>query len=445
MSETWESVSKEKLLDFVREYARRDEVFANALRVQFDQPVTRKDVSRIRDRFKERLEAAFHDRFRQRWTPRSLQTGEIFHEIDERTAQGHFRMAFESLSAVYKELLEYFDVQEECEVSDEVEYCLTKMADVARRISDPTDQVFVYDTCIELANLQTGRDYGASYEDKLLAIAVDFLTSDNRASFDRLLGIFKDSYRRDSFMPIHLRAVHKLDGEAAAQAFVDQNLDSEPIRLIAFERAMTAKNYSEAERICRIVTDAPDHQTFAANRYWGLGQPWEERLYSVYQKSKDRENQIILAEKLLLFGKIEYYAILKQLLKRAGRWTSTYPVLLAKCGEQLDYGNYMQILKAERENETLMRQVEAHPDTIYQYGKGLLPEYRERVKAVFVTRLDGETQSARDRRDYASVCRSLAKFGALGFSQEAKALADKYRLVHKRRHAFIDELNKAKL
>lgn len=445
MRGTWESVSKEALLDFVREYARRDEAFANALRVQFEQPIIKKDVARIWDRFHESLEAAYHDRFSPRWTPRSLNTGELFREIDERTAQGHFRLAFEALSAAYQELLEYFEYQEECEVSYEVECCLTRMADIARRISDPADQALVYDTCIELANLQTGRDYGASYEDKLLAIAVDFLTPENRASFVRMLDAFKDSYRRDSFMPIHLRVVHKLDGEATAKAFVDQNLDSEQIRLMAFERAMADQNYREAERICRIVTDATDHQASAANRSWVFSPSWEERLYSVYQKTKDRENQITLAEKLLLFGKIDYYAILKQLLKRAGRWTSVYPELLAKCGEQLDHGNYMRILKTERENEALMRQVEMHPGTVYQYGKGLLPEYRERVKAVFMARLDGEAQSAGERSGYAFVCRNLAKFSALGFRPEAKALAEKYKLLHKRRYAFVDELNKAKL
>jgi|LSQX01.3.fsa_nt_gb hypothetical protein len=40
-----------------------------------------------------------------------------------------------------------------------------------------------------------------------------------------------------------------------------------------------------------------------------------------------------------------------------------------------------------------------------------------------MARLDGEAQSAHDRRNYASACRNLAKFGALGFSPEAKALA----------------------
>ena len=171
MHDLLEAAAPEALLDFVKEYARHDPKFENALRVQFAQPDFEAELEKISGI----IDAALADvpdwDKHDKWGWISIDTGDILFEVEQRVKQGHIRLAFAALETLYVKLLENFEYQGECELAMEAEACLARMANVAAQATDPADREYILAHCAALADSKVGEGYGADYEDKLLSIA----------------------------------------------------------------------------------------------------------------------------------------------------------------------------------------------------------------------------------------------------------------------------------
>ena len=436
MGKSLENMNKEELLDFLEEYAANDAKFANAVNVRFGKPEFEKELNRLGKTIDDALDGASDYRRHGGWGYISVDTGDIFAEIEQRVQQGHIRLAFAEAVLMYRKLLEVFEYQEECEIADEAEDCIDFMSEIADKAVVSEDKEYIFNECIALSNLDEGKNCGADYEGKLLKIAAKFVTPENKAQLEKAINLFDVEWRREEFALIRLEIIGKLEGEKSAAAFIAENLRFPKIREIAFEKAVTCGNFEEAECLC-VDALSVDERSFGISH-------WLYKLYSVHEMMENTEKMAETAEKILLRGDLKYYDVVKTLLERQAVWNKSYPELLRKCESKLFYSGYAEILAKENEYDLLLEQVKKHPELIYGYGKLLAEKYPADICSVFIGQIKKEAESANKRESYNLVCSHISCFAESGYTEEATDMTTRLKLEYKRKPAFVDELNKVK-
>jgi len=422
--------------DFLLQYAEHDPKIANALRVRFVLPDFDAELKKISRKIKAALAHVSDWNTHDRWGYVSADTSDIFYEIEQRTEQGHLKLAFAALEILYVELLKNFEYQSECELAEEAADCLERMADMAAQAAGPGDREYIFERCIALADLDEGSDYGADYEDQLLKIAAQLVTQENRGQLEGALEQRGDRYSANAFALIHLKIVERLDGETAAQAFVDAHLDMESIRKIAVDKALARQDYARAEALCVEYIRQNDIEFRAKS--------WHALLLSIYEKTGDTEKQIALTRKLLLEKRdYNYYAMLKKLHQQCGDWAAEYSSLREQCAASLPNAAYMQLLWEEKEAALLLDETRKKQHTIFTYGAFLAETYPGEVYCIFWDEIKALAERASGRSMYRDVCKKIRLLADAGGLDDAEALMDLLRQRNQRRPAFLDELNQA--
>jgi hypothetical protein len=433
-------IRKETLVDFLVEYAGHDSKFVNALNVRFRKPEFEDELNKIDDEINHALEGVSDYRTHDSWGYVSFDVGDIRAEIMKRAEQGHIRLAFAETELLYRRMLENFEYQGECEISDEAEICLDIMSDIADKAISEEDKGYIFKKCIELSELDDGKDYGADYEDKLLGISAKFVTSENRRELEDSLSRFDSNcWREEKFIMIRLEIIRKIDGEDAADTFVNNNIRFPKVREIAFDKVMRSHNFEDAERLC--LEALSDDALSNKNHHHGMS-PWLYRLYSVHETADNADKMTESAQEILLSGDIEYYDKVKSLLIAQSAWEKSYPELLIQCKLKLHSSQYMKILAKENEYALLLEEVKNHTEQIYQYGKLLSKKHLNPVRDVFVEQINKEAERANGRETYRIVCSRISRFAEAGYNAEAIAMINEFRIKFKRKPAFVDELNK---
>jgi len=390
--EFFENINRERLLDFLAEYAASDAKFANAVNVHFGRPEFEEELKKIEKTVNSAFNGMKYYGDRDNWRYLDIDTNTIVDEIEQRTRQGHIRLAFAEIEILYRKLVENFEYQEECEVSDEAESCLDIMSEIAAKATREEDKKYIFERCIALSEFDEGKDYGADYEDRLLSVAVKFVTSENRATLEKVLARFDSGWRAEAFRLIQLEIARTLGSEDTANAFITENVQFPKFRTILFDKAVLRKDYSEAAKLCVDALASEKQQ-------WGISR-WLYKLYSVYEVSKNAIEMTKTAERILLSGDLEYYEKLKVQRKEQNTWDKLYSELLEKCKLKLSYHKYMEILAKEEEYSLLLEQVKDHVEQIYSYGKLLGKEYPTDICRMFLEKIDKEAEAATNRSAY---------------------------------------------
>jgi hypothetical protein len=436
MREILNNQSKETLIDFIVEYAENNDDIINAVDVWFKKPEFSHELQKIGNMIDNALDGASEYYHRGGWGYIDFDVSGIIMEINQRAEQGFIKLAFAELELLYLKLVKCFEYQSECEVSDEAENCLEIMADIADKAVLSEDKEYIFRQCIYLSNLKDGKDYGADYEGKLLLIAAKFVTTDNLAELEEALKCLNVTWREEEYKLIRLEIIKKIVSSSAADIFISENLRFPKIRKIAFENALSRKDYTAGEQLC---LDALSEE----NRHYGIS-PWLYRLFSMYEEAADVKKMTAAARDILLAGDLEYYEKLKSLCEAQASWDAEYPDLLARCGEKLLYTKYMEILSRENECALLLKQVKKHTETIYLYGKILAKEYPDIIRDILITQIDKEAETAYGRGAYQTICSRIEYLADSGYQPDATEMINNYMQKFKRKPAFVDELGKTK-
>jgi hypothetical protein len=434
VSKLLQKLNKETIIDFLVDYAESDPRFINAVNVRFGKPEFENEVNKIEEKIDNALAGASDYRRQGGWGYIDFDVSDIVNEIKLRADQGHIKLAFMEIELLYRKLLEIFEYQSECEVSDEAENCFVVMSEIADKAVLAEDKEYIFRQCIELSGVEDGKDYGADYEDKLLGVAAKVVTPENVNELKNVLEKFNSSWREEEFTLIQLEIIKRIEGKNASDIFITKNLHFPKIREIAFNKAMACKNYKESERLC---IDA-----FVGHEEQDDHPDWLCKLYSVYEKTRNTVKMTETAENILLNGNIDYYEKLKSLLKKQGIWDSSYSELLQKCNLKLSHFDYMDILAKEKEYFLLLEQVKKHKEQIYDYGKLLAKKYPADVSAIFIRQISKEAEIVHGRESYRRVCSYISCFSEAGFRLESAEMIERFKIKYKRKPAFVDELNK---
>ena len=436
MQSILKGISKDDLMEFLLEYAKKDTKFLNAFNVKFAAPENAHELTKLEKQIDSLLKYATSRRGRDSWGYMDIDISGILDELFERAQQGHVRLAFDGAEMLYRKMLDIFEYQEECELSDEIENLLLAMLDMADEVSKKEEKDYIFEQCIRLAELDTAKEYGADYEVSLYKIAAKFATCDNLSILEEAMDGCNFYYAPEMAL-IRLEIKRRLGGDEAANVFIEENLKYHEIREIAYENALAKNDLAEAERLCLFESSIPINQL-------GIS-PWLYKLYSVREKMGNLTKMTETAKAILMEGDLNYFDNLKTLLKKQSAWEKERPELLKDCKVGMSQTKYMAVLAKENEHALLLEQVEAHQHEIYQYGSLLGKYYPEKIKEIFVRHLEAQAQNASNRQRYSAVCSRIKVFAEAGFIADAMELVLRLKNMYKRKPAFIDELNCLKL
>ena len=199
MRKLLEGLSKDDLIDFILEYAENDVRFVNSINVRFSEPKYEEELNKIRNKINYALADVSNYRTHDSWGNAIYDVSDIFEEICQRAEQGHIRLALSELEMLYRKLLENLEYQGECEISDDADYCVEIMSDIADKVLNSEDEEYIFGQCLELSELKDGKDYGVYHEDKLLSIAVKFVTQENRKRLENAIARYSSPRREKEF------------------------------------------------------------------------------------------------------------------------------------------------------------------------------------------------------------------------------------------------------
>ena len=254
----------------------------------------------------------------------------------------------------------------------------------------------------------------------------------------KLAEMFSDqkySYFEEYECIVRYNAIESVYGQSAADAFAEEHLDNEEIRILHYERMLLMKNYKRAEQLCREILSQLPLIGFRTDQ-------WYKRLLDIYQESGESEKlKQFLFELLFQYKKTEYYNQLKEHLIKDGVWENEYPRVLQQLAGILDAYSYMRILEKEQEWALLMMQLRGLPDYVYSFAESLVPQYAKEVYTMYTRKILIDTGDVSDRKGYRRVCSYIMKLYALGGHQEAINVVETLKQNYPRRPSLKDELD----
>lgn len=228
-----------------------------------------------------------------------------------------------------------------------------------------------------------------------------------------------------------------------AQAFALENLQYDSMRKGAYDYAMEVKDYALAEKLA-------SGKAGTERRLYG-DENWGELLFKVYQESGNIGEVRSLAKAFLLQDNLRYYPILKASYQEEEEWEAVIGGLLDEleaCNGRIrgyKTETYPYVLRAEARLERLVSYLQKYPAWVQDYQDVLLPQYRDEVFALYKQKIlsEGERVSNRDGyKDLASWFAALIRLDGTPVAQECLlALEPRYR----NRPAMKDELRKVGL
>lgn len=307
--------------------------------------------------------------------------------------------------------------------SADAEYIfLQSIKDSKNKAFDGWDE-YAYELLLPVARLATAKTVSRLYD------ALDEMSA-------KLSKAAYSSWYLECDCLVRLAAIMPVDGECAADRFINDNLQYDGIRQIAIIRAMNKADYTYAEKLCRDRIHSERNKGY----YWTRA--WYDRLFDVYVHKGDKDRQAELAEKLLMDEcETKYYDILKDLLIEKNLWAATYPSLLERISQKLPYPSYLSILAKEGELQKMLPVVQANPATVFNYGEMLSKEYPQEIYVLWQDEIFRFAADANKRGHYKEICRRIKKLCDLGGHSEAENMIAALKLKYPRRPAMLEELN----
>lgn len=274
----------------------------------------------------------------------------------------------------------------------------------------------------------------------LLRAAVPLVQTDKEAGriydmFPLLGTMYSGSEYPDQHVVTH-SLILKLEGEEAANRYINDHLEVDELRAMAVEQALEVKRYEEAERLC----------LDALKSFWGNGIPeWALYLDRIYAETSDIKKQIGIVKEILLHDHISFYIKLKLLYENSGQWNEELKVeLFHEMSKHMQVTSYGLILQEEQEWELLLEQVQSKSYLIEIFGKTLVKVFPQETAAIYEKVILHDAEGAGDRRKYRGICKQLNEYAKVVDASSALHLLDQLAAKYPRRPAMLEELEKVK-
>ncbi|WP_240377172.1 cut8/STS1 family protein [Bacillus piscicola] len=236
---------------------------------------------------------------------------------------------------------------------------------------------------------------------------------------------------------IQLEVIEFCDGDAAAETFIHANLEHSAFREKAIERLLAKEEYKEVIKLCEQGLEIDKD-------YRGLGTTWKKYQLQAYEALGDIQKQRELLLEFLYGNDSTYYPKLKNLYS-----PEEWPQVLQEIVDtfkQMPYlpSTYEEILIEEGLTAELLESCKKTLLAIEHLYPYLVEEYPEAVNELFIKHIKEEADRSTERKQYRQVCKTIRLYQKACGTDPAQTLIEELKDTHKRRPAFLDELNKIK-
>ncbi len=449
-----DAVSDAELRAFVLDLAREDRAVYNRLLLQFGGPdTTRGSYDRmVKDALRAgRGEYGMIDYWGASAAAKGVQ--KLLQRADELLAQSRPDAALPIYQAVAGNVAEELANADdsngylgECISSalEGIEKCAAGLAAPAKRA------LFTY--CLDEA--QSARFSGWDWRWDLLDIAANIVeTPEERATLFEMLDEidgpakasregrrdFMAEYGREQTAQIRLNVIQRLDGDAAADAFIQAHLHLRRFKELVIERHIEHGEFEQAKAL--IMSAMEDAKK---KRLPSLSAEYRDYLLTIAEREGDTQTVIRLArEGFVQRGDEDYYQTLKKAVP-AEQWSSFVESLL-RDAHRSDFPQEMSAWIFAREGlwDRLLAVVrESVPALAEYYRAELEKRFPNEMAALYETFCLKLLARSGDRRHYQRACDYLRRMKQLGQIIRAEAVKDMLRGKYPNRRALLDELNK---
>ncbi len=229
-----------------------------------------------------------------------------------------------------------------------------------------------------------------------------------------------------------------------AQRFALDNLAYEGMRKIAFDHALEINDYDLAEKLA-LENEVSPYRFFDTL-------DWSVLLFLLYQQSGNKTQMRSLAKEFLLHDNLAYYPILKESYEPE-EWKAVVDGLLDELQERdekiLYYEHrkspYPEILKAEGKLERLLAYIQKKPRMVRTYQEVLSPHYKDEVFAQYRRVIMDDGVASTSRVAYNALASWLEELVAIGGGSVAQQCLHELEPRYMKRPAMHDEIRKVGL
>ena len=373
--------------------------------------------------------------------------GELLSRADTHLAQARPLQAIPIYQAVIEKVVPAMAHADDSMggLGDCIETALDGLGRAAEKLSPP-ERANLFAYCVGKASIEPYTDWDWGWD--LAGIAADLTVTPKQrsrlfATLDQMAARHEDArwgndYDQERAGMIKLSVIRRLDDDTAVQAFLEEHIRHEKMRMALARFHLQHGDLAAARRLCdEWLNKPPENKP-------GLRPDFLAILLDVAEAADDREEQIRLVEMLFRqTGRIEFYERLKKLIG-TDEWQAYRPGFLERMRQGSGvWVNLGALYVAEEMWEDLLAYVQDNPRAARQYREYLAPRFPRELGEVY-ERLALETLEQNvNRKGYRVVCGYLKQMLLLGEGERVAELVAGWRVKYKQRPALLDELNKA--
>ena len=243
------------------------------------------------------------------------------------------------------------------------------------------------------------------------------------------------NYNKEQVLLIKLQIIITYGTSEEEEEFINNNINYSGFREIYINKCIDRKDFNKVLKLAQ-------EGEIKDKSYAGLVIKWKKYRYIAYKNLQMIDEQKGLAKELLISGNIEFYEDLKELY--INEWDSFYPKLKNEFVEKgLNKLNlYPQILIKENDLEELLEFIRADVRRIGEYDELLINDYKDDVDEIYCFYINEISKLASNRREYKKVCKIIKRYRELFGDIKTYKIVRELQVQHKKRPAFIDELEK---
>lgn len=239
--------------------------------------------------------------------------------------------------------------------------------------------------------------------------------------------------------------IEKYQSEAAAEAYLHENIRHKRFREKALEKALKSGRYEEVLRLAKEGIE----QDAAKSPGWVV--LWKQWLVRLADATGDTAAQAAQIEELYLDrGEMAYYRQLKQLLPKAEfdrkveQFIAHFREREGKFAGTLFNTKVAEILIEENRPDDLMAELRAAPSLylLDQHSGRLSAKYKDEFIALYEQCVRQEMERSSNRSGYQSCAAYVNKILQLGGLEQARQIVLDWRVQYPRRPAMLEELRR---
>ena len=279
----------------------------------------------------------------------------------------------------------------------------------------------------------------------LLELAVQLVKTEREAG---LVGSLlpkhpRSEYEGEQMIKLEYDLILKMKGDAEAEKFASQNLDTPDLRRKALEKALKEKNFERAKALAHegVVNDSDSKP--------GVAKEWYDWLLRTAVAEKDKPHVIEYARYLFIDGFSrgqDYYAILKKNTDPA-EWNSYVEGLIDEIRRKSRWDNIDALAKIYITEQWWNRLLDLvrgtrHLPYIQLYEQYLATDYSAELAELYEKGITDFLKVNIGRNHYKEACRYIRRMLKLGARDRVRKLIAALQKEYPQRPALLEELDR---